>query len=95
MLPQEVREMSSDKLILLTEGTRPIMGKKIRYFKDAAMKKRVGQGETEVPRLDLEPKYSPTLEDVAGVDPVGEFNPTNFGFKSYKKGTKPADYNLK
>ena len=32
------------------------------------MKKRVGQGETEVPRLDLEPKYSPTLEDVAGVD---------------------------
>ncbi len=35
------------------------------------------------------------IEDVAGVDPVGEFNPTNFGFKSYKKGTKPADYNLK
>ena len=68
MLPQEVREMSSDKLILLTEGTRPIMGTKIRYFKDSAMKKRVGQGETDVPSLDLEPKFSPTLEDVAGVD---------------------------
>jgi len=66
MLPQEVREMSPDKLILLTEGTRPIMGNKIRYFKDPDMVKRAGQGQTEVPPLDLAPKFSPSLEDVAG-----------------------------
>jgi len=66
MLPQEVRELSPDKLILLTEGTRPIMGRKIRYFTDVAMKKRVGQGQTDVPTLDLSQKFSPTLEEIAG-----------------------------
>ncbi|MEP1231567.1 MAG: type IV secretory system conjugative DNA transfer family protein [Litorimonas sp.] len=68
MLPQEVREMSPDKLILITEGTRPILGDKIKYFKDAAMKKRVGLGQTDVPTLNLDPKFAPTLEDIAGPD---------------------------
>lgn len=67
MLPQEVRELPSDKLILLTEGTRPIIAQKIRYFKDSAMKKRANQGQSDVPPLNLEQRFSPTLEDVAGV----------------------------
>lgn len=29
------------------------------------------------------------------VEVVGEFEPTDFGFNQFKKGTKPADYNLK
>jgi len=66
MLPQEVREMSQDNCIVITEGTRPIMGKKIRYFKDAAMKSRVKYEKTKVPTLNLEPKFSPSLEDIAG-----------------------------
>lgn len=77
MLPQEVREMSAKKLILLTEGTRPIMGEKIRYFKDATMKKRASFGKTQVPALNLEPKFSPSLEDIAGDDIANEIRAAN------------------
>ena len=66
MMPQEVRELSSDKLVLITEGTRPIMGDKIRYFKDPVLSKRVGWEKAPVPALDLDPKFSPTLEEIAG-----------------------------
>jgi len=66
LLPQEVRELSPDKLILITEGTRPIMGEKIKYFKDSAMKARVNQSPAKVPTLNLSPKYSPTYEEIAG-----------------------------
>jgi len=66
MLPQEVRELSSDNCILITEGTRPIMGKKIRYFKDSTMKSRVKYEKTKVPTLNLSPKFSPSLEEIAG-----------------------------
>jgi hypothetical protein len=31
----------------------------------------------------------------ANVDIVGEFNPTMYGFNSFKKNTKPSDYELK
>jgi len=66
LLPQEVREMSPDKCIVVTEGTRAIMGKKIRYFKDAAMKSRVKHEKAKVPALNLEPKFSPSLEEIVG-----------------------------
>lgn len=66
MMPQEVREMSPDNLILITEGTRPIIAKKIRYFKDATLSARAKLEKTPVPILNLDPKFSPTLEDIAG-----------------------------
>jgi len=58
--------MSPDKCIVVTEGTRAIMGKKIRYFKDAAMKSRVKHEKAKVPALNLEPKFSPSLEEIVG-----------------------------
>lgn len=94
MLPQEVREMSPDKLILLTEGTRPIMGQKIRYFKDADMKKRAGQGQTEVPSLDLEPKFSPTLEDVAGEEIAANIRSEGKGGSGGTIGKNSAPQNI-
>ena len=33
--------------------------------------------------------------DESKVDIVGEFNPTDYGFNSFKKGMKPSDYDLK
>lgn len=66
MLPQEVRELSTDKLILITEGTRPVLGDKVRYFKDKTLSNRAKQPATLVPRLDLNPKSSPSLVDITG-----------------------------
>ena len=68
MMPQEVRELSPDKLILITEGTSPIMANKIRYFKDPTLSERVKFEKAPVPALDLDPKFSPTLEDIAGTE---------------------------
>ena len=41
--------------------------------------------------LGLEDK----IPEKSCVDIVGEFKPSNFGFNGYKKGLKPADYELK
>ena len=68
MMPQEVRELSPDKLILITEGTSPIMANKIRYFKDPTLSERVKFEKAPVPALDLDPKFSPTMEDIAGTE---------------------------
>jgi hypothetical protein len=34
------------------------------------------------------------IADRANVDIVGEFDPTAFGFGTFRKGTKPSDYAL-
>ena len=41
--------------------------------------------------LEMEDK----IPEKSNVELVGEYKPTPFGFKKFKKGTKPADYNLK
>ncbi len=66
MLPQEVRELPANKMILITEGARPIKATKIRFYKDAAMKKRTGISPVKVPKLDVDTKFAPTLEEIAG-----------------------------
>jgi len=68
MLPQEVRELPDDKLVLITEGTRPILGNKIRYFKDKTLSNRAKKPPSKVPALDLDPKASPRLVDIVGAD---------------------------
>ena len=77
MLPQEVRELSPDKLILITEGTRPIKADKIRYFKDPVLSERVNWEKAKVPALDLNPKFSPTLEDIAGAHIAAKIRSAN------------------
>jgi hypothetical protein len=34
------------------------------------------------------------IADRANADIVGEFDPTAFGFGTFRKGTKPSDYAL-
>ncbi|MEZ5663210.1 MAG: type IV secretory system conjugative DNA transfer family protein [Burkholderiaceae bacterium] len=53
MLPQELKAMGDDKQILLVEGmAHPVMSDKIRYFKEAAFKKRL-LPKVDVPTLDM------------------------------------------
>ena len=77
MMPQEVRELSPDKLILITEGTSPIMANKIRYFKDPTLSERVKFEKAPIPALDLDPKFSPTLEDIAGAEIAAKIRAAN------------------
>jgi type IV secretion system protein VirD4 len=41
LLPQELRELGADRCIIFYEGLRPILCKKIRYFRDRKLKARV------------------------------------------------------
>lgn len=38
MMPQEVRQMPEDSMVLLVEGKRPILGKKLRFFQTQPFK---------------------------------------------------------
>jgi type IV secretion system protein VirD4 len=60
MLPQELKAMGDDKQILLVEGmAHPVMGEKIRYFKDSTFKDRL-LPKVEVPTLVL-PSERPSM----------------------------------
>ena len=54
MLPEEVRQLKDTQAIVFKEGARPVLGKKIRYFRDRAFKRRV-LPPAPVPKLDLTP----------------------------------------
>ncbi|ULJ75914.1 type IV secretory system conjugative DNA transfer family protein [Rhizobium gallicum] len=73
MMPQEVRQMPEDRMILLVEGQRPIFGVKLRYhttqpFKTAADYAR--QQRLELPVLEFEATM-PVPALLPGYDPVG------------------------
>ena len=52
MLPEEVRQLKNTTQIVFKEGARPARAKKIRYFRDRALKRRL-MPPAPVPRLDL------------------------------------------
>jgi len=53
MLPQELKEMSGDKQIVIYEGTKPIICDKIRYYQDPVFMSRL-EKPPPVPLLDME-----------------------------------------
>jgi len=89
MLPQEVRELPSGKLILITEGTRPIKANKIKYYQDSAMKKRTSIPPTKAPKLDLSPSFAPTLEEIAGGELAGTIRSQSQPGQQKTQKTKP------
>jgi type IV secretion system protein VirD4 len=53
LLPQEVKELGSARMILFYEGLRPVLAHRIRYFKDKSFARRE-LPPPPVPRLDVE-----------------------------------------
>jgi type IV secretion system protein VirD4 len=53
MLPQEIKEIGIDKLLISMENCKPIFADKIMWFNDPAFKERVGLPPPEVPCLEI------------------------------------------
>lgn len=51
MMPQEVRQMPENKMILLVEGQRPIFGDKLRFFKTQPFKETEAYSQTHIPTV--------------------------------------------
>jgi type IV secretion system protein VirD4 len=52
LLPQEFKDLGSEKLVLIPEHCKPVLGGKICYYKDKAFKDRL-LPPPEVPRMDM------------------------------------------
>jgi type IV secretion system protein VirD4 len=58
MMPQEVRQMPEEKMVLLVEGQRPVFGNKLRFFKTQPFKAAEAYSQAhrpEVPTVDYLP----------------------------------------
>lgn len=78
MMPQEVRQMPENKMILLIEGQRPIFGEKLRFFQTQPFKSAEAFSQANIPRVPevdyLSPKPVPatTPEYAKGGEPSVE-----------------------
>lgn len=78
MMPQEVRQMPENKMILLIEGQRPIFGEKLRFFVTQPFKSAEAFSQTHIPHVP-EVEYLPskavpatTPEYAKGGDPSAQ-----------------------
>lgn len=53
LLPQEFKELGSERLVVICENCKPILGEKIRYHRDKAFISRL-KPAPEVPRMDMD-----------------------------------------
>lgn len=53
LLPQEFKELGSERLVVIVEGCKPILGEKIRYHREETFRKRLLQAPP-VPRMDMD-----------------------------------------
>ncbi|WP_303329461.1 type IV secretory system conjugative DNA transfer family protein, partial [Turicimonas muris] len=53
MLPQEIQELGTDNEIVTLENTKPILCKKIRYYKDPEFTKRANWQTPDIPIQDV------------------------------------------
>jgi type IV secretion system protein VirD4 len=81
MMPQEVRQMPENKMILLIEGQRPIFGEKLRFFQTQPFKSAEAFSQAHIPHVPdveyLAPQPVPaTTPDYAnGRDPCADMAP--------------------
>lgn len=52
MLPQELRQMGPDRIVLVTDDTRPVFADKIKYYSDPVFKDRL-LPPVSIPAIDL------------------------------------------
>lgn len=53
LLPQEFKELGSERLVVIVENCKPILGEKIRYHRDEVFKARLRPAPA-VPRMDMD-----------------------------------------
>ncbi|HRH85838.1 MAG TPA: type IV secretory system conjugative DNA transfer family protein [Rubrivivax sp.] len=53
LLPQEFKELGSERLVVIVENCKPILGEKIRYHRDKAFTSRLRPAPA-VPRIDMD-----------------------------------------
>jgi type IV secretion system protein VirD4 len=53
LLPQEFKELGSERLVVICENCKPILGEKIRYYRDKAFRSRL-LPPPAVPRMDMD-----------------------------------------
>ena len=53
LLPQEFKELGSERLVVIVENCKPILGEKIRYHRDKALTSRLRPAPA-VPRMDMD-----------------------------------------
>jgi len=53
LLPQEFKELGSERLVVIFENCKPILGEKIRYYRDKAFTSRLLPAPA-VPRMDVD-----------------------------------------
>jgi type IV secretion system protein VirD4 len=53
LLPQEFKELGSERLVVIFENCKPILGEKIRYYRDRAFTSRLVPAPT-VPRMNMD-----------------------------------------
>jgi type IV secretion system protein VirD4 len=53
LLPQEFKELGSERMVVIMEDCKPILGEKIRYYRDEAFRQRL-RPAPEVPRMDMD-----------------------------------------
>lgn len=61
MMPQEIRQMPADRMILLPQGEAPIFGQKIQYFKIAEFNNAVEYSQNHQPVISAIEYYVPLL----------------------------------
>lgn len=53
LLPQEFKELGSERMVVIMEGCKPILGEKIRYYRDKAFRARLLKAPV-VPQMDMD-----------------------------------------
>jgi type IV secretion system protein VirD4 len=53
LLPQEFKELGSERLVVIFENCKPILGEKIRYYRDKAFTSRLCKAPA-VPRMNMD-----------------------------------------
>ena len=69
LLPEDVRQLKDTRAIIFKEGHRPTLGKKIRYFQNRELKRRV-LPPADVPSLDLTPPVAPTITTIEATSKI-------------------------
>jgi hypothetical protein len=73
LLPQEIKALGQDAIILLNEGMPPAIGKKILYYKHPVFKKRCAMPPHPAPILD----YHAVLQQSASTAPASPPDPAS------------------